>query len=786
MADDFDAFNNSDPLSQQETERRQQIERLRREALDRTRIESEKFLQRKLDNLSGPQGGQTQFDFSGEPRPTDYLSRMNSCLKGEYSNCKIAVQETLNNPELTGNRTKVSEDDVIVSDWFDKNSTKELEKTLRPGDVLDFRGSHYAIYEGSGSVVQVPGWGEKPERVSLRSVLDYWSPPTQIISATDEPRPTDKSKLPAVIDAASVASQLARTQADDPRPKGLRRGLGSLKRAPWMALAQMTWENLTPKQREVAKQYGKDAYGSFEDAWKAASAWSERNRFPTGVEGGLQWVMDRLGFSDPEGASRLKAFQELADLQRQEPETAMEEARNVLGGGVLSFLIEHTGDLTNRMADQYDPNYGYGYNVGSKVRNVLQSLRSEYGFGKEYRENIKTTAGLRGISEKALQDASTKALQKYADAHKKLKVYNEPQKWARDAAVALGEQRFGDAEKLLSKLENLIKTDPNSTLGDLPSGSDMSEAYREAAGKFDPDYEGEQPRPNTHEDLSLPELITGYTVAPAKTGSTRSDAVTREELVSRLRSNPELQKVSQKALKDLGYNKGTIPLFRVTLTPEGGFKSEGVVSTSLTPESHLNTIKYFTEGKISPFGNITPRLIRYDVPIKKVIGYLPAFKDQIKRGVNKAVKAKGMGQRDLKGFSKVGDPARHAKNLLDKQKEVLVDVTGIPPTFMKVFDAQESTETFVDPRSIRMSRIEKIGRGRIKTPEDYRRDMGGNETYFDLEEAGKLLRDLGKDRFRQLENEQMQKEIEHYKKFFGKAAGGFVDKPLYEDARMVG
>ncbi len=401
---------------------------------------------------------------------------------------------------------------------------------------------------------------------------------------SEDPRPTDQSKLPAVIDAASVASQLARTQADDPRPKGLRRGLGSLKRAPWMALAQMTWENLTPKQREVAEQYGKEAYGSFEDAWKAASAWSERNRFPTGVEGGLQWVMDRLGFS-------------------------------------------------------------------------------------------------------------------------------------------------------------------------------------------------EQPRPNTHEDLSLPELITGYAIAPAKRGSTRSNAVTREELVSRLRSDPELQKVSQKALKDLGY-KGTIPLFRVTLTPEGGFKSEGVVSTSLTPESHLDTIKYFTKGKISPFHTITPRLIRYDVPIEKIIGYLPAFKDQIKRGVNKAVKAKGMGQQALKGFSKVGDPARHAKNLLDKQKEVLVDVTGISPTFMKVFDAQESKETFVNPLSIRMSRIEKIGRGQIKTPEDYRRDMGGNETYFDFKSAGELLRDLGKDRFRQLENEHMQKEIEHYKKFFGGAGDAQKNRAL--------
>ena len=290
-----------------------------------------------------------------------------------------------------------------------------------------------------------------------------------------------------------------------------------------------------------------------------------------------------------------------------------------------------------------------------------------------------------------------------------------------------------------------------------------------------PDLRG----PNTHEDLSLPELITGYAIAPAKIGSTRSDAVTREELVSRLRSDPELQKLSQNALKNLGY-EGTIPLFRVALTPEGGFKSEGVVSTSLTPESHLDTIKFFTKGKISPFDDITPRLIRYDVPIEKVIGYLPAFKDRIKRGVNKAVIAKGMGQRALEGFSKVGDPASHAKNLLDKQKEVLVDVTGISPTFMKDFDAQESKETFVDPLSIRMTRIEKIVRGLIKTPEDYRRDMGGNETYFDLEEAGKLFRELGKDRFRQLENEHMQKEIEHYKKFFGKAAGGFVDKPLYQ------
>jgi hypothetical protein len=299
----------------------------------------------------------------------------------------------------------------------------------------------------------------------------------------NEPRPTDQSKLPAVIDAASVASQLARTQADDPRPKGkgsVFRGVGSLMRSrvfPLIQAVQMGYK-LLPEDKQVAG----DVLDYLEKTKTHELFGLEKS--------GLEYFKDFLGLSDsePEEDSRLKAFQELANLQRQEPETAMVEARNVLGGGVLSFAIEHTGDLTNRMADKYDFFEGYGYDVGNKVRKVLSTLRNEYGFEKEHRDNIRSNADYDGISEKELQDASTKALQKYADAHKKLKVYNEPQKWARDAAVALGEQRFGDAEKLLSKLENLIKTDPNSTLWDLPSGSEMSESYREAAGKFDPEY----------------------------------------------------------------------------------------------------------------------------------------------------------------------------------------------------------------------------------------------------------------------------------------------------------
>ena len=112
-------------------------------------------------------------------------------------------------------------------------------------------------------------------------------------------RPPDQSNLPPAIGAAAEASRLALPPDDEPRPKGLRKGIGSLKRAPWFALAQMAWEHLSPEQKEAAAQCGKEAYGSLENAWEAASAWSGRNRFPAGGEGGLQWVMDHLGFEEP-------------------------------------------------------------------------------------------------------------------------------------------------------------------------------------------------------------------------------------------------------------------------------------------------------------------------------------------------------------------------------------------------------------------------------------------------------------------------------------------------------
>ena len=255
-----------------------------------------------------------------------------------------------------------------------------------------------------------------------------------------------------------------------------------------------TGKRLTPK--EIYMRILGEAEARLADTRKDLTDKQRSERFPWTREGGLDRREDDLLLRKDLGVDykassssnnppvskapenrelRGKLFQELANKQRGTPEILMVEAQGILGGGVLSQAIEHTGDLTHRIADKYDFFDGYGYDVGNKVDRVLRSLRSEYGFEKEFNENIRAASSYKGIPEKRLRDAATKALQKYADAHKSLRVYNEPQKWARDAAVALGEQRFTDAREHLSKLQNLLRGE--------------GDAYRRAAGEFNPNFE---------------------------------------------------------------------------------------------------------------------------------------------------------------------------------------------------------------------------------------------------------------------------------------------------------
>lgn len=185
---------------------------------------------------------------------------------------------------------------------------------------------------------------------------------------------------------------------------------------------------------------------------------------------------------------RLRAFEALADAQRGDPEIAMVRAQHICGGGVLNYCIEHVGDLTHRMCEHPDfiPFCGYE-SVHPKVIRALRYLRSTYrnpntgeeGFYAEFMQNMRNNAVYYHADDTpavAMEKhmAKVKAcLQKYADEHKKLKVYNRAQRFGRDAAIALGEMRFDDAKFCLSQLEDMLAT---------------PEKWQAEASQYDPHY----------------------------------------------------------------------------------------------------------------------------------------------------------------------------------------------------------------------------------------------------------------------------------------------------------
>jgi GNAT superfamily N-acetyltransferase len=187
---------------------------------------------------------------------------------------------------------------------------------------------------------------------------------------------------------------------------------------------------------------------------------------------------------------RLRCFEKLADAQRGAPEIAMVSAQQAMGGGVLSYCIEHVGDLTHRMCEHPDfiPFCGYE-SVRPKVERSYRMLSSRYinpttgeqGFYAEFMQNMRNNAFYYNpeaeTHEEALEKHMAKvtaALHRYADEHRKLKVYNQAQQIARDAAIALGEMDFKGAQRLL---------------GILDGWSSTPQRWAAKASEFDPNYD---------------------------------------------------------------------------------------------------------------------------------------------------------------------------------------------------------------------------------------------------------------------------------------------------------
>jgi hypothetical protein len=135
----------------------------------------------------------------------------------------------------------------------------------------------------------------------------------------------------------------------------------------------------------------------------------------------------------------------LAEAQRGEPEHAMLQAQRALGGGVLSYAIEHTGDITHRGWKAFHLRRGLSCDyVHEKTKKVLKTLQHGYGFEREHEENM--------LASNSDPELVRKRLRAYAEAHSRLPVYNVAQRTARDAAVYLGQQRYHRVEPLLESL----------------------------------------------------------------------------------------------------------------------------------------------------------------------------------------------------------------------------------------------------------------------------------------------------------------------------------------------
>lgn len=151
-------------------------------------------------------------------------------------------------------------------------------------------------------------------------------------------------------------------------------------------------------------------------------------------------------------------FERLGTAQRGEPEQAMREVQRAMGGGVLSVVVEHVGDLTHRMTLK-DLSYGWEW-VKEKVEKGLQYLEHKYGFEREMEENIRSNARFKKIPEPEFRERLAKALDRYAAAHRALPVFNDAQVLAQRAAVSVAEGRYSDAIKALRKLKLYVDLGP--------------------------------------------------------------------------------------------------------------------------------------------------------------------------------------------------------------------------------------------------------------------------------------------------------------------------------------
>jgi len=232
--------------------------------------------------------------------------------------------------------------------------------------------------------------------------------------------------------------------------RNARYGSESVTQAEAEQLTQAEAEQLTQEEeaaRDAVEQEGEAALT--EDTADVDS----EGEAPASVEGSR----DTLPVEEALPEQVAQTFLETGQAQDDTVAQVSSEVRGATGDGVVSSAIDLANDLATRMVDPLGESNGGFESSASKVRDLLSLLQSEK-FSETFVGELTGLAQQRDIPLGDLKTQTKEALRKYADAHRNAPVFNRVQWLGRQAAVAIGEQKFSQARDILTELAATTET----------------------------------------------------------------------------------------------------------------------------------------------------------------------------------------------------------------------------------------------------------------------------------------------------------------------------------------
>ena len=154
----------------------------------------------------------------------------------------------------------------------------------------------------------------------------------------------------------------------------------------------------------------------------------------------------------------LSAFKNVSDTQRGRPELAMVKLQMEGSANELNGVVEHIGDLTHVLTNEAPYGSFRRDRVLGKIAGQINTLdKPDDVINNFLEQNYRSEAEFSKRDVNEVKEISERLLKQYAEEHKKVPVYNRPQFFAREAAVAVGEKRYSDAVDYLKKLRSIAE-----------------------------------------------------------------------------------------------------------------------------------------------------------------------------------------------------------------------------------------------------------------------------------------------------------------------------------------